>query len=197
MKSYLNTTSFFTYHMFFHQLKGGMDSNLVYILGDPASGECAVIDTFKDIQTIMSVCCENNLKITKIINTHSHHDHTEGNDALKEATGAEIIAFPQVKEGDTISIGNILVRVFHTPGHIEDAICLLVENKLIVGDTLFVRSAGRTDLPGGDTPTLMASLRRIKAMDDNLTIYPGHDYGGMSAKLGELKKTNQFLRSIE
>ncbi len=182
--------------MFFHQLRGGMDSNLIYIVGDPETGECAVIDTFKDIQGIMSVCCENNLKITKIINTHSHHDHIGGNEALQQATGAEIIAFPQVKEGDTISVGTLQLKVFHTPGHIEDAICLLVEDKLITGDTLFVRSAGRTDLPGGDTQTLLASLKRIKAMDDNLTVYPGHDYGGMSAKLGELKKTNQFLRQV-
>src|SRR5208283_5959234 len=143
------------------------------------------------------------------INTHSHHDHVEGNDKLVNGTGAKIIAHVSspvrkdvsVKEGDIIEISSLRAKVIHTPGHCADHICLLIDRKLLTGDTLFVGECGRTDLPGGSAKSMYESLfNKILKLVDSVEVYPGHDYGlKPSSTIGEEKKSNYTLqpRSLE
>jgi glyoxylase-like metal-dependent hydrolase (beta-lactamase superfamily II) len=97
------------------------------------------------------------------------------------------------KDGDTIVAGNMRVRVIHTPGHTKGGCCFYISGEgdalLISGDTLFARSVGRTDLPGGDEKTLLESLKKLESLPDSLSVYPGH---GPSTTLGEERGLNPF-----
>ena len=100
----------------------------------------------------------------------------------------------KLKNNDEIKVGNIKIKVMHTPGHTPGAICLLVENKLITGDTLFVNAIGRTDLAGGDAMKLFESLQKLKKLGDDVEVYPGHDYGEIPfSTIGGEKKTNPYF----
>jgi glyoxylase-like metal-dependent hydrolase (beta-lactamase superfamily II) len=85
--------------------------------------------------------------------------------------------------------------VLHTPGHTPDSICLLFDNKLLTGDTLFVGECGRTDMPGGSARDMYHSLfDKLLKLDDKVEVYPGHDYGSRpSSTIGEERKTNYTL----
>ena len=100
----------------------------------------------------------------------------------------------QVDDGDVIQVGSIKIRVIYTPGHTPDSICLLADDKmLLTGDTLFVGECGRTDLPGGDPKSMYDSLfNKLLKLDDDMTVYPGHDYGpNLTRRLG--KKENLII----
>ena len=89
----------------------------------------------------------------------------------------------------------IKIKIIHTPGHTPGAICLLVENRLLTGDTLFVNAIGRTDLAGGDAIKLFESLQKLKKLNDNIEIYPGHDYGSTpSSTIWNEKKNNPYFK---
>ncbi|PIU59170.1 Zn-dependent hydrolase, partial [Candidatus Bathyarchaeota archaeon CG07_land_8_20_14_0_80_47_9] len=106
-----------------------------------------------------------------------------------------------VVDGDIVKVGTIGIRVLHTPGHSPDSICLLCDNKLLAGDTLFVGECGRTDMPGGNTRDMYDSLfDKLMKLDDKVEVYPGHDYGSKpSSTIGEERKTNYTLekRTLE
>jgi glyoxylase-like metal-dependent hydrolase (beta-lactamase superfamily II) len=101
-----------------------------------------------------------------------------------------------VKDGDSLEIGSLRIHVIHTPGHCPDHICLLVDGKVLTGDTLFVGECGRTDLPGGDAGAMYESLfNKLMILDDSTEIYPGHDYGrSSSSSIGKERKTNYTLK---
>lgn len=199
--------------MLFRQLKVGPMQNFSYIIGDEDSKEAAVIDAGWEADKLISICKEANMKITKIILTHSHYDHIQKADELASKTNAEVyfheddcnevmqaIKNPSIKQikiknNQIISIGEIKVKAIHTPGHTPGGICLLVENKLLTGDTLFVNAIGRTDLPGGDPVKLFDSLQKLKKLDEDIEVYPGHDYGEITFDtIGNQKKTNPYFK---
>jgi glyoxylase-like metal-dependent hydrolase (beta-lactamase superfamily II) len=102
-----------------------------------------------------------------------------------------------VDDGDIIRVGNVPVKVIHTPGHTPDGICLLVDNKkLLTGDTLFVGGCGRTDLVGGNSRGMYNSLfNKLLKLGDDVEVYPGHDYGSKpSSTIGEEKRSNYTLQ---
>jgi glyoxylase-like metal-dependent hydrolase (beta-lactamase superfamily II) len=139
-----------------------------------------------------------------VISTHGHSDHTAGNRALKQAfPEAKTVAYKQgqadVKEddGDELKIGKVTIQVIYTPGHTQDGICLLInKEKLLTGDTLFVGECGRTDLPGGSPRMLYQSLfGKILKLQDNVEVYPGHDYGAKpSSTIGYERQNNYVLK---
>ena len=199
--------------MFFKQIKVGPMQNFSYIIGDEDSKEAAVIDAGWEIDKLINICSKENLKIKKIILTHSHYDHTQKIDELASKTNSiiyfheddyneiktliknSIIKIIKLKNNDEIKVGNIKVKVIHAPGHTPGAICLLVENKLLTGDTLFVNAIGRTDLAGGDTIKLFESLQKLKKLNDNVEVYPGHDYGDVPfSTIGGEKKMNPYFK---
>lgn len=174
--------------MIIRQLKIGPMDNFTYLVGCEETGKAMVIDPGPDPQRIVSEAEKQGLDIELIVNTHGHGDHTAGNTALKEITGAKIVihskdanAYPradvQLTDETRLSVGEITFTVIHTPGHTPGGICLYAQGNLFTGDTLFVGDSGRTDLPGGHRPTLGASIRRLMVLPDDTVVWPGHDYG--------------------
>ena len=171
--------------MIFKQVALGKMQNFSYIMGD--SGEAAIVDPWWDVDELIETA--EDMKITKIILTHFHFDHVQKTDELADRTKAEIYLYEdefeslkkvvgshkvhKLKDNDKIKVGKVKIKVIHTPGHTPGGMCLLVENKLITGDTLFVNAIGRTDLPGGNAPQLFDSLQKLKKLDDKIEVYPG------------------------
>jgi len=194
--------------MFFKQLKQYGD-NFSYVIADEKSGEAVVVDPSFNIEEIVRLLKDRKLKAKYVIDTHGHSDHTAGNEDVKRVTGAKVVAHKLSKtrkdvavvDGDTINVGDVSIRVIYTPGHTMDGICLLVDNKLLTGDTLFVRECGRTDLPGSSVEEMYHSLfDKLMKLDDKVEVYPGHDYGPKPfSTIGEEKKTNYTLekRTLE
>ena len=199
--------------MFFKQVNVGPMQNFSYIIGDEKSKEAAVVDAGWEADKLIDICNKKKLKITKIILTHSHYDHAQKVDELASKTNAIVyfheddfneirrviknpnIKIHKLKDNDEIKIGKIKIKVIHTPGHTPGAICLLIENKLLTGDTLFVNAIGRTDLAGGDSLQLFESLQKLKKLDDKIEVYPGHDYGEIPfSTIGGEKKTNPYFK---
>jgi glyoxylase-like metal-dependent hydrolase (beta-lactamase superfamily II) len=188
--------------MFFRQIKHRGD-NFSYIIADQTTKEAAVVDPSFNSDAIIQLLKGQNFKVKYIINTHCHGDHTTGNQDIKSAFGAKIVAHKLsriakdigVVDGDVVQVGEIRVSVIHTPGHSPDSICLQFDNELLTGDTLFVGECGRTDLPDGSARDMYHSLfDRLSKLDDSIEVYPGHDYGPKpSSTIGLEKKTNYTL----
>ncbi len=189
--------------MFFKQIQQHGD-NFSYIMADEETEEAAVVDSSYNADEIVKIVKNEKFQLRYIINTHGHSDHTAGNMELKHIFGAEIVAHKiskihhdlSVDEGDTLKVGKISIKILYTPGHTADSICLLVDDrKLLTGDTLFVGECGRTDFPGGNTKSMHESLNRLQKLNDNVEVYPGHDYGlKPSSTIGEEKKSNYTLQ---
>jgi glyoxylase-like metal-dependent hydrolase (beta-lactamase superfamily II) len=190
--------------MYFKQVKYRGD-NFSYIIADEASGKAAVVDPSFNVDAIILVLKDHNFSLKYIINTHGHADHSAGNEELKAAFQSKIVAHKlshvnqdiSVVDGDIIRLGAISIKVMHTPGHTPDSICLLIDGKLLTGDTLFVGECGRTDLPGGSVEDMYTSLlQKIAKLDDNIEVYPGHDYGpSPDSTIAKEKQTNYTLQN--
>lgn len=188
--------------MLFKQIKYRGD-NFSYIIADETSREAAIVDPSLNQDVLMKFIKDQKLKLNYIIDTHGHGDHTAGNDDLKRASGAKIVSHKisdvrkdvSVDDGDILKLGKIIIKVIHTPGHTPDSISLLVDGKILTGDTLFIGECGRTDLPGGNPTDMYHSLfDKLGKLDDKIEVYPGHDYGPKpSSTIGEQKRTNYVL----
>ncbi len=190
--------------MLVHQLQVGGMQNFCYIVEDDDTSAAIIIDPSWDLTELETVIKRNNLQIKYIVNTHHHFDHTLGNEAMTESTGAPIVQHElselkhdiSVKDGDLVEFGNSELKVLHTPGHSKDSICLIGDGKIFSGDTLFVGNCGRIDLPGGSSRDLYRSLFDVLyTLDDSLVLYSGHNYGHLkTSTLGEQKMTNHVLQ---
>jgi len=191
-----------------------------FILGCEKTKEAAVVDPGDDADRILMALAQAELKVKYLINTHGHFDHVGANKRMKEATGADIACHPDdepmlvelsksaamfglsaensppadilLKDGDEISFGEITLKVIHTPGHSPGGICLYTAGHLFAGDTLFMGSIGRTDLPGGDYDTLISSIKtKLLDLPEDTMVYTGH---GPETGIGNEKRMNPFLR---
>ena len=149
--------------------------------------ELLVIDPGGEPEKILEEIKNQKAKLKYIINTHGHPDHTFGNEKIRKETAAPILihqaekdfikfkADEFLKDDDEIEIGKEKLKVIHTPGHTKGSICLLFENFLFTGDTLFKDGLGRTDLLGGSEKDLEKSLEKLKKiLKPGLIVYPGH-----------------------
>ena len=181
-------------------------ANFTYILADEDKSEAAVIDPSWDLEKIFAVLKNNGWKVKYIINTHTHFDHILGNLEVAAFTGAKIVQHKNstqpnnipVEDGQIITIGKIMIRIIHTPGHSKDSMSLVVNKKLVLtGDTLFIGNCGRVDLPGSDASEMYDSLfEKISNLDESLIVYPGHNYGPtQTSTIGQEKKTNYVLKT--
>ena len=187
-----------------YQLQVGNMQNFTYVLEDEETKESVVIDPSWDLELILEVIERNALKVKYIINTHHHFDHTIGNDAMIKHTKSKILQHEsstlkndiRISDGEKITFGKSELTVIHTPGHSKDSICLVGDGKIFSGDTLFVGNCGRIDLPGGSAKELYHSLfDTIYKLDDDLMLYPGHNYGNSpNSTIGKEKKTNFVLQ---
>ncbi len=191
--------------MFIQQIEVGRFSVFAYLLGGDAGGEGLVIDPADEADEIIALAHSKNLTIKTILNTHAHVDHIMGNAEMKQKTGAKIIiheddaplltqtprsmlamfgghpspsADQTVKDGEIIHVGEVSLKVLHTPGHSPGGMCLYGEGVVFTGDTLFVGGLGRTDLPGGSWQVMLHSIRtKLLTLPDETIVYPGHNYG--------------------
>jgi len=182
-----------------------------FVVGDTQTKEAIVIDpgfdNTSEAENILSEIQREKFRVKFIVNTHGHPDHVSGNKMMKEATGSSIIiheydapmlrnprADKTLHEGDIIELGDIKLRVLHTPGHTKGSIALLNADCLFVGDTMFAGSIGRYDLPGGSLEELMNSIKnKLLILPDHVKVYPGH---GEVTTIGEERRTNPFLQDF-
>lgn len=193
-----------------------------YIIGDPAAGKALVIDPADDADRLIGLAQDKGMRIEYIVNTHGHVDHISGNKEMKDKTGAAIIiheldapmlgntppamlrmfgatqsppADITVRDGDLITVGDVSLRVIHTPGHTPGGMALYTDGYVFTGDTLFVEAVGRTDLPGASWSVMCRSIReRIFSLPDDTKVLPGHNYGRMPvSSVGHEKKYNPYL----
>jgi len=188
--------------MIIKQIAIGYMDNFSYLIGCENTRQALAIDPGSDADQIVSIARKETLEIVTIVNTHGHGDHTAGNAALKERTGARVVIheldgdrYPAadvlLSDEKTLQLGDLTVDVIHTPGHTPGGICLHARGNLFTGDTLFVGDSGRTDLAGGDRPSMGKSICRLMELPDDTVVWPGHDYGPTpSSTLGWEKRNN-------
>jgi hydroxyacylglutathione hydrolase len=188
----------------FEQIEAGGDRNFGYLIGDEQAREGAIVDAAYAPERMLQEASRYDLRIRYIISTHSHQDHVAGNELLAERTAAPVLMHEstahacdiRVKDNQKLAVGHLRLRFLHTPGHIPDHICVLVGDKLLTGDLLFVGKIGGTGahFPLSDPHQQWKSLQRILGLDPAIEVWPGHDYGVKpSSTIGTEKATNPFL----
>jgi hydroxyacylglutathione hydrolase len=204
--------------LYLKQLELGPMQNFVYLIGDPETRDCVVVDPAWEIDQILDTAAADGMRVQNVLVTHTHQDHVGGHlfgfdipgvEELLAKTPAKVHVHKaegeflrgfgsdlvKVEGGDTLQVGRITVTFVHTPGHTPGSQCFLVDGRLISGDTLFIRSCGRTDLPGSDPKEMYYSLtQRLHALPDDTVVFPGHNYGGTSTTIGDEKRHNPMMR---
>ena len=188
--------------MFVKQFRVGGDRNFGYLVADPATGRAAVIDPSYSPETIAAFARENGYEIAYLFNTHAHGDHANGNAAMERLTGRRALTLGSVEpasgltlaDGVRLPLGELEIRIIHTPGHTDDSICLLIGDAVFTGDTLFVGKVGGTDLSSGAAAEYDSLHRRLLTLPDATRVFPGHDVGtSPQSTIGEERRTNPFL----
>ena len=192
-----------------HTLPLGSYQTNCYILHEEASKTCCVIDPGYTPEIVLDKAEELGLTIEAILLTHGHFDHVGGVKQLAAETGCEVylcaedLSMPPMMtagalyytktygEGSRLHLAGLDISVIHTPGHTPGSVCLIVDDHIFSGDTLFAGSCGRTDLPGGSWAAILKSLRRLAAFETNYWVHPGH---GESTTLSEEKRYNPYMR---
>ena len=167
-----------------HLIVGELGTNCYLLISE---NELGIIDPGGEADKILKGIREIKAEPKYIINTHCHPDHILANEKIKKATGAKILiheaekdfinfeADRLLKDGDEIRVGDNVLKVLHTPGHTQGSICLLGENFVFTGDTLFKDGYGRTDLPGSSQKEMEESLEKLsKLLKLGTIVYPGH-----------------------
>ena len=188
----------------FEQLRVGGDRNFGYLLGDRDAGVGVLIDPSYAPELGVERARAQGLKVTHILNTHGHVDHSNGNEGAKDLTGALIAGGPghpgpvdlTLLDGDRVPFGAFSLRVWEVPGHYHDHLAFLVEGQDagFTGDLLFVGKVGGTQSEA-DGRVEWASLQRLlREWPPHATIWPGHDYGARPSSTLQLEqRTNPFL----
>lgn len=209
--------------LYLRQLEVGPMQNFVYLVGDREKRECVVIDAAWDIDAIVDAALRDDMKIVAGLVTHFHPDHLGGAMMGMEIQGAaELIAKLPVKihlhkseapfanriaglsnsdmvlteAGDVTKAGDLEIKFLHTPGHTPGSQCFLVDGNLVSGDTLFIGSCGRVDLPGSSPEELFHSLNdTLKVLPPETVLYPGHNYSDRTTStIGDERRRNPYMR---
>ncbi|MBQ9076184.1 MAG: MBL fold metallo-hydrolase [Mogibacterium sp.] len=191
-----------------------------YVITDDATGFKAVVDPgYYGMDVRMEI--QNNAYLKYILLTHGHYDHYaalreymdeyisasfiapagehylmyESREHLMMSGGRSASGLPQakrfVREGDTIELGETMLRVIETPGHTEGGICFATDHEVFSGDTLFRLSVGNTSFETGDWATMVNSIQnKLYTLDDDTVVYPGH---GPATTIGYEKRANPFV----
>lgn len=191
-----------------------------YIVFSNDTKKGIVVDPGGDADDILAIIKDSDLDIEYIVLTHGHGDHIGGVNEIKNSLNVPVLAHSGdldllvdgsknysslmtfgtvelrpdklVNDGDFIEFGELKAKVIHTPGHTRGGICLLIDNYLFTGDTLFQRSIGRTDLVGGDYDTLIESIKnKLLVLPDETIVLPGH---GPQTSIKRERNSNPFLR---
>lgn len=191
-----------------------------YLLTCTETNDAVLVDPGDDAPLLLKAIADAGVTVRAILLTHAHLDHVGALTDVREAFEVPVYlhsaddellqqaptqwlrygktigpiapAERSLADGDQITVGNCTLEVLHTPGHTVGGVCLYApaDNLLIAGDTLFRRSVGRTDLPGGNTEQLIDSIhRQLYRLPDATRVYPGH---GPATTIGEEKRYNPF-----
>ena len=185
-----------------------------YLVYDEKTKQGILIDVAENTDKIYNFIENSGIKLKYIVLTHCHADHTKGLKEIKKyypntkilihendlegMTNSEINMSYHIetepnfinadivlKDGDEFDVGNLHIKVIHTPGHTSGSICLLIEDALFSGDTLFKGTRGRTDLPTSSEEDITKSIKeKLLTLPDNIIVYPGH---GLTTQIGEEK----------
>ena len=201
----------------------GQMANFVYLVGDRQRGEVVLVDPAYAVGELLELAAADGMRCVGAIATHYHPDHIggdlmglaiEGIGTLLETVSVPVHVqqdeLPWITRstgigpgdlvghdsGDVVTVGSVPVELVHTPGHTPGSQCVVVDGRLLSGDTLFLDGCGRTDLPGGDAEALYHSLTtRLARFDDDTVIYPGHRYSPESSgTFGTTRQRNAVLR---
>ena len=198
--------------------------NFAYLVGDRDTRECLLVDPAWDVASLVRIAQADDMKIVGALASHYHPDHVGGEMMgysvegvrklleilpvkihvqekeipwVKRVTGLSASDLASHAGGDILRVGTIPVQFVHTPGHTEGSACFLVGgDRLVAGDTLFVGSCGRVDLPGSDPEEMYRSLtQRLAKLPDDVVLYPGHDYGETpTSTLGRERRSNYAMK---
>ena len=186
------------------QIPVGPLQNFTYILIDDSTNIGAIVDPADNLEKVFNILDGEHVQIKYVINNHGHYDHVLGNTETLSKTSSKLICHESskikhdisIKEGDIITLGATEIKIIHTPGHASDSICLLADDKVLTGDTLFIGECGRVDLPDSNMSDMYDSLmNKISNIPDNYEVYPGHDYGPSPTSTMKVEKlTNYTLK---
>jgi glyoxylase-like metal-dependent hydrolase (beta-lactamase superfamily II) len=201
-------------------LTNGVFAENCYIVADREAGEAALVDPGEEAELFLARLATEGLALTAVWLTHAHLDHVLGVATVKARTGVPIWLHPadrllydhaptqaqallgltldplpppdrEIVPGQPLTVGRYTLDVRHVPGHSPGSVALVGDGAALVGDVLFAGSVGRTDLPGGDAQTLLASIRdQLLSLPDETVVYPGH---GPDTTIGRERATNPFL----
>lgn len=192
-----------------HVLTLGAYQTNCYLAWDEDSDECVVIDPGYEPERVLAQAEALGKKIGAVLLTHGHFDHVGGVRLIAAETECKVyictedLSMPQQMtagplyytdtygEGAVVKEAGLAIRVLHTPGHTRGSVCLVAENTMFSGDTLFEGSCGRTDLPGGSWTEIYQSLKRLAALPGDYKVYPGH---GPATTLAEERMYNPYMR---
>jgi glyoxylase-like metal-dependent hydrolase (beta-lactamase superfamily II) len=199
--------------------------NFTYALGDRSTGEAVLVDPAYRPGELLDVLKADGMTLVGAVATHYHPDHIGGTligeqhlsgivelielqdvpvhvhadevSWILERTGVDSSALLTHQDGEVLSVGGIEITLLHTPGHTPGSQCLLVEERLLSGDTLFVDGCGRTDFPGGDAEEMFWTLsERLAGVSDETILFPGHLYSKeASLAMGEVRARNPVLNA--
>jgi glyoxylase-like metal-dependent hydrolase (beta-lactamase superfamily II) len=207
--------------LYLKQMECGPMQNFVYLIGDPATRQAAVVDPAWEVERIVQTAEADGYTLTKALITHTHQDHTGGQlfghyipgvvellnlvdvPVYVHRTEAHILQHvpPSSKVptagNQVIDLGGtVQITCIHTPGHTPGSQCFLVQNRLVSGDTLFIGACGRVDLPKSSPEDMYDSLtNKLMRLDDTTILYPGHNYAGKPAStIGEERRHNPYVQ---
>ncbi|HYO72030.1 MAG TPA: MBL fold metallo-hydrolase [Archangium sp.] len=199
--------------LYVRQLKLGSMDNFVYLVGPKDSDEVLVVDPAWDVPAIEKALVEDGKRLVGAFVSHCHGDHTNGipellsnHDVPVYAQRAEVDfsadlremasgALRQLGPGDTLTVGGRSFQALHTPGHTPGSHCLLAQDALVSGDTVFINGCGRCDMRGGDPEAMYRSLSQVLLkVPDSTRLFPGHDYASVPvAAMRDVRQHNPYF----
>ena len=191
-----------------HTLALGNYQTNCYIVHEEDAKTCIIIDPGFQAEDILRELQGLELTLEAILLTHGHFDHVGAVKTLAAETDCRVylhrdeltlpenftagpLFYTDLYENSTLSLAGLSFRVLHTPGHTPGSVCLTCEKHLFSGDTLFAGSCGRTDLPGGDWTSIRKSLLRLRELEGEFAVHPGH---GESTTLALERQYNPYMQ---
>ena len=206
--------------LYFKQIEMGPMQNFVYLVGSTETRKVAVVDGAWGIDEILRIAAKDEVEITHALVTHTHPDHVgsrfagmeiEGVTELLSKCKAKVVVHKaeaeflkalspsdiiKAESGDKIDMGGVEIQLLHTPGHTPGSQCFLIDNRIVSGDTLFIGSCGRVDLPGSNPEQMYYSLtQKLMALPDDTVLFPGHNYSDQpTSTIGQQKQSNPYFQ---
>jgi glyoxylase-like metal-dependent hydrolase (beta-lactamase superfamily II) len=210
--------------LYLRRVQLGVMQNWVYLVGSAAKRRCVVVDPAWNVDAIFRQAEQDGVEIVGALVTHWHPDHVGGDlfghdieglakllerqalpihvnrhelDGVAQVAGVSKGDLVGHDGGDAVEVDDVTIRLLHTPGHTPGSQCFLCHGHLLSGDTLFIRSCGRVDLPGGNAEQMWKSLNTVlKRLPPETVLHPGHQYGPIDAStIGEEARLNPAMNA--